>query len=558
MALKALMLKRKIDLAKKALDELRAKDSDFEKRESEIAASIEEVQTDDERSAVDETVATFENEKAEHLTAKKALEDEIRGLETELEAEESRQDTTHVTTPAEETKNERKAEFTMEIRTRFATMTMEQRSNFVQREDVAKWLSAVKAMKDQRSITNADLTIPEVVLPLLYEEAKLSSQLMQYVNLKTVRGTARQTIMGAIPEAVWTEMCASLNELDIDFASIEVDGYKVGGYFKICNALLADNDVNLASEIISVLGAAIGKAIDKAILFGTGVKMPLGIATRLAQTSQPADYPAKAPTWTDLHTTNILTLNLGATSGTAFFESLIMSLGVVKKRGGANGNLFWAMNKKTHMAIMAKALAFNSAAALTAGVNGELPIIGGKIVEIETNDMQDYEIIGGYGDAYLLAQRQGATFGSSDQQFFTDDETVFKGSARYDGKPVFAESFVIINFNNTSPTTTETFADDYANTDLGTLTVTAAAHGTTAGKTVLTVSGTEASGTTLKYKIGDINLKAGQKLNATWTSLTSGSTAITAAAGTVITVAELDGNNRVIKRGDVISIPKAS
>ena len=225
---------------------------------------------------------------------------------------------------------------------------------------------------------------------------------------------------------------------------------------------------------------------------------------------------------------------------------------------GANGNLFWAMNRKTHMAIMAKALAFNSAAALTAGVNGELPIIGGKIVEIETNNMQDYEIIGGYGDAYLLAQRQGATFGSSDQQFFTDDETVFKGSARYDGKPVFAESFVIINFNNTSPTTTDTFPIDYANSDLGTLTVTAAAHGTTAGKTVLTVSGTEASGTTLKYKVGDIELKVGQKLNATWTSLTSGTTAITAAAGTVITVAELDGNNRVIKRGDVISIPKAS
>lgn len=556
MALKALMLKRKIDLAKKSLDELRAKDSDFERRESEIAASIEEVQTDEERNAVDETVAAFENEKAEHLTAKKALEDEIRGLETELEAEESRQDTTPVTNPAEKT--ERKAEITMEIRTRFATMTIEQRSNFVQREDVAKWLSAVKAMKDQRNITNADLTIPEVVLPLLYEEAKLSSQLMQYVNVKNIRGTARQTIMGAIPEAVWTEMCASLNELDIDFASIEVDGYKVGGYFKICNALLADNDVNLASEIISVLGAAIGKAIDKAILFGTGVKMPLGIATRLAQTSQPVDYPAKAPTWVDLHTSNILTLNLGATSGTAFFESLIMSLGVVKKRGGANGNLFWAMNRKTHMAIMAKALAFNSAAALTAGVNGELPIIGGKIVEIETNNMQDYEIIGGYGDAYLLAQRQGATFGSSDQQFFTDDETVFKGSARYDGKPVFAESFVIINFNNTSPTTTDTFPIDYANSDLGTLTVTAAAHGTTAGKTVLTVSGTEASGTTLKYKVGDIELKVGQKLNATWTSLTSGTTAITAAAGTVITVAELDGNNRVIKRGDVISIPKAS
>ena len=559
MALKALMLKRKIDLAKKSLDELRAKDSDFEKRESEIAASIEEVQTDEERSAVDDTVAAFENEKAEHLTAKKALEEEIRGLETELEAEESRQDTTPATTPSEETKNERKAEITMEIRTRFNDMSIEQRSAFCKREDVAAWLGAVRAMKaQQRSVTNGDLTIPEVMLPLLYAEVEKSSQLLGTVNTVTVGGTSRQNIMGSIPDAVWTEMCANINELDIGFTDVELDGYKVAGFIRVCNALLDDSDVNLAAAIISALGTAIAKALDKAILFGTGVKMPLGIVTRLAQTSQPEGYPATAPTWVDLHTSNVLTLNINGTSGASFFESLVIAAAAAKKNGSATGNLFWAMNRKTHLAIMAKALAFNAAAALTVGINNEMPVIGGKIIEIDTTDMQDNTIIGGFGDAYVLAQRQGATFAVSDQRFFTEDQTAFRGIARYDGKPVFANSFVIINFNNTSPTTTATFADDYANTGLGTLTVVAAAHGSATGKTVLTVTGTEESGTTLKYKIGDIELSAGQKLNATWTSLTSGSTGITAAAGTVITVAELDGKSRVIKRGEALSIPKSA
>ena len=186
-----------------------------------------------------------------------------------------------------------------------------------------------------------------------------------------------------------------------------------------------------------------------------------------------------------------------------------------------------------------------------------MPVIGGKIVEIETVEMQDYCVIGGFGDAYALAQRQGATFATSDQRFFIEDQTAFRGVARYDGKPVFPDSFVIINFNNTAPTTSADFAKDYANTDLGTLTVTAAAHGSTSGKTVLTVTGTEASGTTLKYKIGSIALTEGQKVDATWTALTSGSTGITAAAGTPITVAELDGKSRVIKRGEALSVPKA-
>ena len=559
MALKALMLKRKIELAQKALADLRAKDAEFEKREAELEASIAEVQTDEERADVDEAVTAFETEKAAHDEAVGKLEEEIRGLESELSDIEAAQE---VPAPAETSATEteeRKVENVMEIRTRFNEMSMEQRTAFCKREDVAAWLSAVRAMKgQQRAISNSDLTIPEVVLPLLHSEAARNSQLMGLVKMSSLTGTSRQVIMGAIPEAVWTEMCANINELDLGFNEIEMDGYKVAGYIKLCNAILDDNDVNLASEIISALGAAIGKALDKAILFGTGVKMPLGIATRLAQTSQPADWGAKAPTWVDLHTTNILTLNINGTSGTSFFESLILAAIAAKPHDAANGGLFWVMNRKTHLTIMAKALAFNAAAALTAGVNNEMPVIGGRIVELETNELQDYEIIGGFGDAYRLVQRQGATFATSDQRFFLEDQTAFKGVARYDGKPVFGDSFVIINFNNTSPTTTATFADDYANTDLGTLTVVAAAHGSAAGKTVLTVTGTEVSGTTLKYKLGRIELTEGQKLGTGWTSLTSGTTGIEAAAGTPITVAELDGKSRVIKRGEALSIPKAA
>lgn len=560
MALKALVAKRKLDLAQKALADLRAKDAEFATREAELEASIAEVQTDEERAAVEEAVTAFETEKAEHEAAAGKLEEEIRGLENELSEIEAKQEVPKpAEAPAQTETEERKVNTMFEIRTRFADMTFEQRSAFCKREDVAAWLSAVRSMKgQQRAIGNADLTIPEVVLPLLHSEAARNSQLMGLVNMTSLTGTSRQVIMGAIPEAVWTEMCANINELDLGFNEIEMDGYKVAGYIKICNAILDDNDVNLASEIISALGAAIGKALDKAILFGTGVKMPLGIATRLAQTSQPADWGAKAPTWVDLHTTNILTLNINGTSGTSFFESLILAAIAAKPHDAANGGLFWVMNRKTHLTIMAKALAFNAAAALTAGVNNEMPVIGGRIVELETNELQDYEIIGGFGDAYRLVQRQGATFATSDQRFFLEDQTAFKGVARYDGKPVFGDSFVIINFNNTSPTTTATFADDYANTDLGTLTVTAAAHGSAAGKTVLTVTGTEVSGTTLKYKIGDIALTEGQKLGTGWESLTSGSTGITAAAGTVITVAELDGKSRVIKRGQALSVPKSA
>lgn len=552
MALKVLMLRKKLDDAQKAMLAIRAAADELAKRESELAADIEAAQTDEEKAAVEAAVEAFETDKAANTEREAALAAEISSIESEISQLEEKQNRS--AEPGSEP--ERKVDFTM-FEMRFAAMSYEQRKAFVGREEVKNFLAQIRAMKDQeRGVSNGSLLIPEVMLPLVYSEIKENSQLLPYVNETEVSGTARQNIMGAIPVAVWTEACGKLNELDLGFSDVEIDGFKVGGYIKVCNALLEDNDVHLASEIIKMLGASIAVALDKAIVFGKGVKMPLGIAVRLAQTAQPDNYPATAPAWTDLHTTNIITLNIGSSSGVEFFSALIGALGVAKKKGVAgDGKLFWVMSRKTKIAILTKALAFNSAAALKAGIDDEMPVIGGKIIEMEDPELQDYEIIGGYGAGYLLGRRQDARFGNSDQQFYTDDQTVFKGTARYDGKPVYGENFVIVNFGNVSPETDQAFETDYANTELGVLGVTAAA-GTAPGDTVLTVTGKEASGTTLKYKIGNYNLNTGDTVKG-WTALTSGTTQITCTAGKTITVAELDGSGRVIKAGSAIAVPKA-
>ena len=552
MALKVLMLRKKLDDAQKAMLAIRAAADELTKRESELAADIEAAQTDEEKAAVEAAVEAFETDKAANTEREAALAAEISSIESEISQLEEKQNRS--AEPGSEP--ERKVDFTM-FEMRFAAMSYEQRKAFVRLEEVKNFLAQIRAMKNQaRGVSNGSLLIPEVMLPLVYSEIKENSQLLPYVNETEVSGTARQNIMGAIPVAVWTEACGKLNELELGFSDVEVDGFKVGGYIKVCNALLEDNDVHLASEIIKMLGASIAVALDKAIVFGKGVKMPLGIAVRLAQTAQPDNYPATAPAWTDLHTTNIITLNIGSSSGVEFFSALIGALGVAKKKGIAgDGKLFWVMSRKTKIAILTKALAFNSAAALKAGIDDEMPVIGGKIIEMDDPALQDYEIIGGYGAGYLLGRRQDARFGTSDQQFFTDGQTVFMGTARYDGRPVYGENFVIVNFGNVSPETDQAFETDYANTDLGVLGVTAAA-GTASGDTVLTVTGNEVSGTALKYKIGSYNLNTGDTVKG-WTALTSGTTQITCTAGKTITVAELDGSGRVIKAGSAIAVPKA-
>ena len=568
--LKALMLRRRIDLKKKDLAALREKLDGFKTRESELTQAIEEVETEEQRTAVEEEIAAFEQERDQAQESADQLEQEISELESELQAEEAAQNTNPPADAgnadsesagtndgaAEERTENRGGENRM-IRRTFARMSQQVRDAFFAREDVKGYLSEIRtAIKEKRAITGAGLTIPDVMLEMIRETVAEKSKLLPFVNLRSVGGKSRQNITGTIPEAVWTEMCAKINELDISFNQIEVDGYKVGAYIPVCNAVLEDSDISLADEIVLAIGVAIAKALDKAILFGKGVKMPVGIVTRLAQTSEPADWDTNGPAWTDLHSTNVKKLNIGSETGVAFFVALIEALGVAAPKYSSDG-LFWIMNRKTHIKVMTKALAFNANAALISNTT-LMPVLGGTIVEFEDDEIADNEIIGGFGGNYLMAERAGVKFASSDIPLFLEDQTVFKGTARYDGKPVAGEAFVIVNFANTNPTTEKDFAEDYANDGLNDLTLTAAAGGT-AGKTVVTVSGTVAqSNPVLKYKVGKVDVKAGDKTPAGFESLTSGTTAITAAAGKIITVIELDGSDRVISAGQVVSVPKTT
>ena len=554
-------LQEKMEKAEEAAEALRARQEEMKKREAELQAELDGINGDTPddvleaaNGATDEYVRDVDALKAE-IDGNQSERDELQSQIDEIKKQlDEMDDRANTPAPVPAKQEERKMVKTMENR-EFFGMSLEQRDAMFAREDVKTYLGEIRsAISEKRAISNAGLLIPDVLLGLIRHEIAHRSKLLSFVNLRRVGGNGRQNIAGAIPEAVWTEMCANINELTLSFNQIEVDGYKVGGFIAVCNAVLQDSDIDLAAEIVNSISGAIAKALDKAILFGTGTKMPTGIVTRLAQTAQPADWGTYAPTWTDLHATNVIKIAARNLSGVAFFAALIEKLGVAKPWYNSDG-LFWVMNRKTHLDIMTKALAFNSNAALVSNTT-LMPIIGGTVIEMEDDEIADYDIIGGYGGNYLLAERHGMEIASSDLPRFLQDQTVFKGTARYDGKPVAGEAFVIVNYNDANPTTEKEFPADYANADMNDLIITAAA-GSAAGKTVLTVSGTIAqSNPVLKYKVGLYDLDVGSDLPAGFETLTSGTTAITAAAGKKITVVELDGNGRVVSAGTVASVPK--
>ena len=371
MALKALMLRRSIDKKKAELEELRNKDADFATREAELEESIGEAETAEQEAAVSEAVDQYEADKAAHEDAKAKLTAEIEELERDLTKEEEN------APKPEDHQNEERTDYSMNTRTKFFGMTVQERSAFFARSDVKDFIQRVRDLGHQkRAITGSDLLIPEVVLGLIRENIQNYSKLYKHVNVRSVPGKARQTIMGTIPEAVWTEMCGKLNELGLTFNAVEVDGYKVGGYIAVCNALLEDSDISLGTEIISAIGQGIGYALDKAILYGTGTKMPLGIVTRLAQTTKPTGYPTNAPAWVDLHTSNLLAIT-GKTDA-ALFKAMVEASGAAKGKY-SSGTKFWAMNEATYTKLVSNAMSINAAGAIVTGMNKTFPVIGGDI-----------------------------------------------------------------------------------------------------------------------------------------------------------------------------------
>lgn len=482
MALKQIVLRARIDQLRaqrkpleEAHDALAQRRTAWQTREAELEQAISEVTdatSEEDRALLDEQVNacvadgdTLTGEEQANADALSTLDEQITQAEEELrKVEENAAKAMEQQKPAQRSNEHREErEGNYMPNKLFYGMNHEQRDAFFKRDEVKTFLQRVRGLRDQqRGVTGGEILIPTVVMDVIYENITEASKLAKHVNLQRVPGKARQGILGVTPEAVWTEMCGKINEAALNMSVAEVDGYKVGAYVPVCNALLEDaDDVNLGQVVITALINAIGLALDKAITHGTGTKMPLGIVTRLMQTDAPADAGEYDREWEDVSTSNTKVIASG-TSGADLYSSIMLAAGAAKGKYSRGGK-FWAMSESTRMTLMANLLSISASGALATGLNEPtMPIIGGAI---ETLDyLPDGLILGGYGDLYLLAERAGTTIAQSEHARFTDDQTLFRATARYDGLPVIAEAFVAISINGAAINAGDvTFAQDTAN-----------------------------------------------------------------------------------------------
>lgn len=466
MALRTMILRKKISDKKTEIDSLRAKlanlaaqEAELVKREEDLESAIKEVTNEEEQKVVEEEVSKFEADKAANEEATSEITQKISDIEGEVnemerqlnEIEDQQRTVPNIPTQEQDDKPKKKSTgkrgFTNMIRTRsLRQMSIAERDAFVNSDEVQDLLKEIRAcmMDHKRSITGGAYTIGEQMIGLLKEDVGDYSKLYRFVNVKKLSGKGREIVMGTYPEAFWEECCDPIYELDQAFTKVEVDCYKVAGYFALCNALIEDSDITLVDELMVALNYAIGFALDKAILYGTGVKMPLGVVTALA-----ADAAGLA-------LTNIITISAANSVGVKLFQAFLTGSGVADQ-DYSKGDMAWCMNNKTYKKIKAESLSVNAAGAIVAGVEKSMPVEGGAVIVLSF--IPDDNVVAGYFELYVLAERKGMTIDQSEHVRFIEDQTVLRGRGRYDGKPAIPNAFVVFGINNTTPTTEIDFAN---------------------------------------------------------------------------------------------------
>lgn len=554
MALKVLLLRSRLAPLQTELQTLETTRDGFAAREAELEHDIAEAQTDEERSVVEAAVNAFEQERSANAADITRVQERINEINEEIRSLEEAQTPPESDPPAAEptgTTNTERSNHSMPINNperRWFGLTYQERDALLTRDSTKEFLQRVRQLRaQQNSVTGAELGIPTEFMQILRDLTYQNSKLWPYVHSEAIRGKARQNVAGTGCEAVWSEMLANINEIVMDFTQLEMDGYMLAGYIAISNAVLEDDsDLQLLTSILNAMGEANARGLDKAIVYGTGKKMPVGFITRLAASAQPEWWNNDQGDFKDLHSSHILKLDIDSTSGAAFFGTLIEALGIADPKY-SDGRVFWIMNRKTHIRLMSKALAFDSAAAITAGINNTFPIVGGDIIELDF--MADNDIAGGFGSLMRMSEREGASIASSDIPFFLRNMTVYRSIGRYDGKPARGEAFVLVNFHNTTPTTSISFAPNLANDPLGTLIVTTAAGSGASGDSTVTVAG-NGSGT-LKYQVGGqaVPVANGETIGKGWTDLPANKTIKSATTGATITVVEVNADDKAVAVG---------
>ncbi|WP_191556444.1 phage major capsid protein [Metabacillus idriensis] len=417
MALRQIMLLKKIEQRQSSLADLLIQQEDFATRSLELEAAINEAKTEEEIEAVEESMTKLEDEETQLDEKKTKLETEIAALEGELEKLNSNE-------PAQQQRSNEKGE--VEGMNRQQVRELLRTGEYYKRSEVVDFYNKFRNI---RAISGSELTIPEVVINRIMDIMGDFTTLYPLVEKIRVKGTTRILVDTDTTPASWVEQKAPIPTGDVGtIANIDFDGFKVGKVTFVDNYLLQDSIINLDEYVTRKIARAIALALDIAIVKGQGAaqKQPEGIIPAL---------PAE----------NIVSVDADAN----LLKNLMKHLGLIDTGVDSVGEIVAVMSRRTYYGRLAE---YSIQVDSEGNVLGKLPNLGrpdllGLRVVFNNNIDADTVLFGEYSK-YTLVEREAITIDNSEHVKFVEDQTAFRGKGRFDGKPVKPEAFVLVTIED--------------------------------------------------------------------------------------------------------------
>lgn len=422
MALRKLVIGKKLRELKPALAEVRKGLAGFAKREGELESAIEEASTDEEMKTVEEEVEELEKEIEDKKAEETALVEEIEQLEEELEELEDQQ---RAVLGKGEKRNMPKNQ---QVR------TVGMGENYFTRE-VMDFYSDLRSKLNMRANGNVlpptgdnEVIIPDLVMNRIRERIGDYTTLYPLVDLVMAKGRVKLVLDVDTKEATWMEMRGvSLPEDDdSELTAVEFEGFLLGRIVYIDNSLLEDAQpiINLDDYLTKRIARSIAKGIDKGIAIGEGPtkKQPDGIIPQIPIENKVTAKPA--------------------------YAEIIPHLGKIDTGEDATGEITVVMHRQTY---------YERIAALTLHVDSN----GRDVVQLPNlkepnflglpvtfnNYIPKNKLIFGVFENYTLVEREAARIDASADYKFREYQTAIRGIGRYDGKPVLPKAFVEVTLD---------------------------------------------------------------------------------------------------------------
>lgn len=423
--LRQLVISKKIEQRKNVLAELLIQEEELQNRSKELEADAEAAETDEEIAAVEDEVGKLEAQKSELDEKKSKLQGEISELEQELEQLNAKE-------PSDQQRsknNQKRGENQVAKEYHIAQVRkMLETGEYYNLQEVRDFY---EKFKNLRAVSGSELTIPNVIINRILDIVGDFTTLYPRVDKIRVQGTARILIDTDTTAATWIEMKDSIPTGDVGtITSVDFDGFKLGKVTFVDNYLLQDSIINIDDYVVRKIARALAKALDLAILKGTGSsnKQPDGIIPKIPAGNQ-----------------------VSVEADDKLLVNLLKQVSLVDTGDDSYGEIVAVMKRQTY---------YNRLMEYTINVNSEGNVVG-KLPNLSQPDlcglpvvfnqnMDVDQVIFGVLDQYTMVIREDITIDRSEHVKFVEDQMAFRGKGRFDGKPVRPEAFALVTIEDPS------------------------------------------------------------------------------------------------------------